>query len=366
MTLLLNPRSSSKLGKKLQELQNKTKLKISQNKGNSLKTTFYKYWNNTLSAFEKGGNFYFNLNSGKDWAWDALCTNNNKKYPEFLTKNKTVHNVVKALDDCWVKVVKTPTEAITKWFDNINKEKLVIKSSNFNKNLHADFIFPEKESDVFVIVVHGYTSEPRGMGIYAKEYHNKGYNVLLPSLNGHGDSEANRITMGWHDRLDLIDWINFIVENYPESRIIIHGESMGSATTMMATGEDLPNNVKVAVADCGYTSVWDILSNKITNNFKLHEFPTLYSLNTANKIFAGFDFKKASAVEQIKKSKTPTIFIHGDQDKFVPYEMLDKVYEAASCVKEKVTIPDSPHARNACKNPELYWNSIFNFTSKYI
>ena len=253
-----------------------------------------------------------------------------------------------------------------KWFDNINKEKLVIKSSNFNKNLHADFIFPEKESDVFVIVVHGYTSEPRGMGIYAKEYHNKGYNVLLPSLNGHGDSEANRITMGWHDRLDLIDWINFIVENYPESRIIIHGESMGSATTMMATGEDLPNNVKVAVADCGYTSVWDILSNKITNNFKLHEFPTLYSLNTANKIFAGFDFKKASAVEQIKKSKTPTIFIHGDQDKFVPYEMLDKVYEAASCVKEKVTIPDSPHARNACKNPELYWNSIFNFTSKYI
>ena len=252
------------------------------------------------------------------------------------------------------------------WFDNINKEKLVIKSSNFDKFLYADYIFPKQESDIFVIVVHGYTSSPRGMGIYAKEYHNKGYNVILPSLNGHGDSEANKITMGWHDRLDLIDWINFIVENYPESKIIIHGESMGSATTMMATGENLPTNVKVAVADCGFTSVWDILSNKITNNFKLHEFPTLYSINTANKIYAGFDFREASAVEKIKNSKTPTIFIHGDKDKFVPYEMLDKVYEAASCEKEKVTIADSPHARNSCKDPELYWNSIFNFTSKYI
>ncbi len=137
MTLLLNPRSSSKLGKKLQELQNKTKLKISQNKGNSLKTTFYKYWNNTLSAFEKGGNFYFNLNSGKDWAWDALCTNNNKKYPEFLTKNKTVHNVVKALDDCWVKVIKTPTEAITKWFDNISKNTVKGKYKKALKELNS-------------------------------------------------------------------------------------------------------------------------------------------------------------------------------------------------------------------------------------
>ena len=46
--------------------------------------------------------------------------------------------------------------------------------------------------------------------------------------------------------------------------------------------------------------------------------------------------------------------------------MLDKVYEAAACEKEKVTIKDSPHARNACANPELYWNSILNFINKYI
>ena len=137
LTLLLNPRSSSKLGKKLQELQNKAKLKIKQNNDNSLKTTFYKYWNKTLSAFEKGGNLYFNFNSFKDWAWDALCTNNNKKYPEFLTKNKTVHNFVKAIDDCWVKVVKTPTEAITTWFDNISKNTVKGKYKKALKELNS-------------------------------------------------------------------------------------------------------------------------------------------------------------------------------------------------------------------------------------
>ncbi len=252
------------------------------------------------------------------------------------------------------------------WYENVNKEKIVIKSTNEDKILHADYIFPEKESNIFVIVVHGYTSSPIGMGVYVKGYYEMGYNVVTPSLNGHGDSEASNITMGWKDRLDLIDWINFIVENYPDSKIILHGESMGSATTMMALGEDLPENVKVAVADCGFSSVWDIFENKIKNNFKLTTFPFLYSMNDINKIVSGFDFKTASSVEQLKKSKTPVIFIHGDKDTFVPYEMLDKVYEACASEKEKVIIQGSPHARNSCTNPELYWNSIINFINKYI
>lgn len=50
--------------------------------------------------------------------------------------------------------------------------------------------------------------------------------------------------MGWNDRLDVIEWINYIAERNPESKIILHGVSMGAATTMMATGEKLPENVK--------------------------------------------------------------------------------------------------------------------------
>lgn len=253
-----------------------------------------------------------------------------------------------------------------KWFDSADKEKVVISSTNSHKNIHTDFIFPKHPSNIYIILVHGYSSSPRNMGIYAQKYNELGYNVILPSLNGHADSESNIITMGWNDRLDIIDCINYLVENKPESKIIIHGVSMGAATTMMLTGEELPLNVKAAVADCGYTSVWDIFSNKLNNSMKLPDFPILYSANTVNKSISKFDFKKASSVEQLKKSKTPTIFIHGEEDKFVPYEMLNEVYEACAAEKEKVTIPNAPHARNSCADPELYWNSIFNFIEKYL
>ncbi len=252
------------------------------------------------------------------------------------------------------------------WFDNANKEQIVIRSSDNKKNLHADFIFPQKESDVYVLVIHGYTSSPRNMGVYAQKYAELGYNVIMPSLNGHADSEKEFVTMGWKDRLDVIDWINYVTKTVPDSKIIIHGVSMGAATTMMTTGEDLPDNVKFAVADCGYTSVWDIFSRKLKSAANVPPFPLLYGASTVNKMYSGFSFKEASSVEQLKKSKTPTLFIHGDKDGLVPYDMLDIVYEAAACEKDRITIEGAPHARNSCANPELYWSAVEKFIEKYI
>lgn len=252
------------------------------------------------------------------------------------------------------------------WFDRANKEKLVIRSTHIKKNLHADYLLPRMDSDVFVVLIHGYGAAPRNMGVYAKHYYEAGYNIIAPSMNGHADSETQRITMGWEDRLDIIDWINYIVEEYPESKIIVHGVSMGSATTMMALGEELPENVKVAVADCGFTSIWDIFDQKISKVVNIPGDPILTSANTVNKIISGFDMKKASAIEQLKKANVPTLFIHGEEDTFVPFEMLQKLYDAAACEKDMVVIPGAPHARNSIVNPELYWTSVDGFIKKYI
>lgn len=50
---------------------------------------------------------------------------------------------------------------------------------------------------------------------------------------------------------------------------------MGAATTMMTSGEVLPDNVKLFVEDCGYTSVGDILSSELKLRFGLPTFPVL-------------------------------------------------------------------------------------------
>ena len=125
-------------------------------------------------------------------------------------------------------------------------------------------------------------------------------------------------------------------------------------------------HVLVAIADCGFTSIWDIFDEKINKVINIPGNPILTSANNFNKIISGFDFKKASAVEQLKKATVPTLFIHGEEDTFVPFEMLQKLYDAAACEKAMVTIPEAPHARNSIVNPELYWSNVDEFIKKHV
>ena len=251
----------------------------------------------------------------------------------------------------------------------------LIKDSNYidtyitssdNLKLHAYEVKNENKTDKWAIVVHGYTSEGKILSSKAKHLYNMGYNVLVPDLRSHGTSEGNYIGMGWHDRLDIIDWINYIVKNNPKSEIALHGTSMGSATVLMVSGEKLPSNVKAIVADCGYTSVYDEFSYQLKQLFNLPAFPIMNFSDVVTHIRAGYCLNDASAINQVKKSTTPILYIHGDKDDFVPYYMMDELYNATNSEKEKLTIEGGEHANSDLVNPKLYWSTVNSFLEKYI
>ncbi len=251
------------------------------------------------------------------------------------------------------------------WYEAHEKTHITITNGE-GKHLNGFIINADESTHRWAITVHGYTSTAIGMSEFAQFYNGLGYNVLLPVLRGHDISEHRNITMGWLDRLDMLYWIQHILSIDPKAEIVLHGVSMGAATVMMTTGEKLPENVKCCVADCGYSSVWDEFSNELKNTYHLPKFPTLYSASLATKLISGFSFKEASSVKQLKKSVTPTLFIHGEKDAFVPYRMLDLNYNAASCEKEKLSIPDAEHAESCRVHPEIYWSEVERFVSKYI
>ena len=208
-----------------------------------------------------------------------------------------------------------------------------------------------QNSNKWAIVVHGYGGSGKLMSDKSKYFYDMGYNVLIPDLRGHGKSEGDYIGMGWKDRLDIISWINFIIKENPNAEIVLHGTSMGAATVLMTSGENLPSNVKAIVADCAYTSAWDEFSYQLETYLKV---PSYYILNVTNmvtKLKAGYSLKEASALESVKKATVPILFIHGDKDKFVPYSMMDKLYDATNSPKEKLTIEGGEHANSDLVSP---------------
>ena len=100
--------------------------------------------------------------------------------------------------------------------------------------------------------------------------------------------------------------------------------------------------------------------------FNLPSFPLLNAASLITDIKAGYNFKEASAINQVKKLKKPALFIHGDKDTFVPFSMLDEVYNAASCEKEKLVVKGAGHAKSSSVDPDLYWGTIKNFLNKYV
>lgn len=257
-------------------------------------------------------------------------------------------------------------EKDSQWLNQQNFEDLQITSHDGLK-LRAKLLKAETETDKVLIAVHGYRNyNLREFAYYVKFYHELGFHVLLPNNRAHGDSEGPYIGFGWLDRLDCIQWIKEIKEYFHKNlQIVLHGISMGSATVLMASGEKLPDDVKCIISDCGFTSVLD----ELAHNLKQSHIPPAIILPTAtllSKKRIGYSFKEASTIEQVKKSKTPTLFIHGDQDDFVPTYMVYDLYNACAADKDLLIVEGAKHAQSYLVNQELCEKTIIEFMSQYV
>ena len=166
-----------------------------------------------------------------------------------------------------------------------------------------------------------------------------GHSVLVYNHRGSGDSDGHTLTFGINESRDCRRWIDFVLtEINPDAKIILSGVSMGAATAMITSGyDDLPENIVGIVADCGYTSAEAIIK-KVMRDMKLPPNILYPFVRLGGRIFGGFNIDEFSPIEQVKRSRIPTIFVHGDKDLFVPIDMSRENYEASSATKKELYI----------------------------
>jgi fermentation-respiration switch protein FrsA (DUF1100 family) len=232
-------------------------------------------------------------------------------------------------------------------------ERLTILSNDGLK-LSGNF-FPVKNARGTVICLHGYTSNSvRDYTSLAKYYLENNFQLLLVDHRAHGESEGKYIGFGILERHDSLKWIEYLNERFGcEQKILVHGTSMGAATTLMMTGLKLPENVCGVVADCGFTSPWDVFKSVLKNTYHLPAFPLLHLTSVIARMTAGYDYRECSATEEVKKSTVPILLIHGSADTFVPTYMCEEIYK--NCPDgEMQIIEGAGHAESYYKNPQLY------------
>lgn len=193
-----------------------------------------------------------------------------------------------------------------------------------------------------------------------------GQNVLLVDQRAHGGSEGSTITFGIFERYDCLDWINYAVERFGKNvRILLYGVSMGASTVLMASGLELPDQVKGIVADCPYSSPKDIIL-KVAKD--LHYPPRLAYpfIKFGARVFGHFNLEEITAEEAVKGAKVPILIIHGADDRFVPPEMSKCVFEANRELIQREIFPNAGHALSYMADFDRYASVTAQFTNALI
>ena len=267
--------------------------------------------------------------------------------------------------------IRTEYPAVVPWLDSLERTGALRDTTirgREGERLHALYAAAPRPTDRTAVIVHGYTDCAERMLMVGYLYnHDLGFNILLPDLYYHGRSEGRAIRMGWLDRLDVLRWMEVADSLFGgHTQMVVHGISMGAATTMMLSGEEQRPYVKCFVEDCGYTSVWEQFAKELGERFSLPTFPLLNVADALCRVKYGWSFREASALEQVKRCRLPMLFIHGDADDFVPTGMVYPLFEAKPGEKKLWVVPGAAHAMSYHDNPDEYTRRVAAFVGRYI
>ncbi|MCM1046271.1 MAG: hypothetical protein NC417_12250 [Candidatus Gastranaerophilales bacterium] len=226
-------------------------------------------------------------------------------------------------------------------------------------------LYPGREGAPLILFFHGFH------GVYAwdgygffKLCKKRGFPILMVDERAHGKSEGNVITFGIRERYDCKLWAEYAVDRFEKDiDIFPAGVSMGAASVLMSLEVGLPENVRAVIADCGYSEPAAIIKETI-RTMKLPVKLIYPFIRLGAYLFGRFDLESASAIQSVRRTNIPILFIHGAQDSIVPLSMGETLYQACSSKKEWLQIEGADHANSAMTDYETYEKAVLQFIEK--
>ena len=354
-------------------------------------SNFYKQMNDYTQGMDKNasvdttkGNLIDKINELQKQYSDvpAISTGSSKLLNSIITSDATnttdlISSVLKTLrkannnSSLAIKSL-TPNQVISIKAETAGKRA----GEKYNVNLSGNIYFNTKKSDKWVVLVHGNTMNGQAMAdALGDMYLEQGFNVFAPDLRSFGKSEGN-VAMGYLESLDVWDWLTALNSSENKSKysyecneIIVHGVSLGGATTVQLSGLSVDGktlkqqNVIGLVEDCGYASMTGIITGMLgmsdsnsgssQTSSKISEGLASKILGISNKtdlsgVINGDTILKTlltkvvdtgltdenfdelqNGLNSLAKCEVPLLIVHGTKDSTVPFENSDKIYETA-------------------------------------
>ena len=190
--------------------------------------------------------------------------------------------------------------------------------------------------------------------------YNEGYDILVIDHEAHGNSLGSYTTFGINDSNNIYLWVKKINEIYNGNcKIILMGMSMGANAILLLASKKM-ENVKMIIADCGFTSLFEEMKYSFVHRLKLGVF-RFFEFYLFCLINMNINMKEKDARITLKSSKYPVLLIHGRCDEVVPVSMSKENYRLCRSKKELLIIDNARHALSSVENKEEYNNRVKRF-----
>jgi len=216
-----------------------------------------------------------------------------------------------------------------------------------------------------VILVHGIGSNRTGgdMIDLACTLNERGYGVLMFDLRGHGESGEGLMSGGWHERMDVLGAVDYLLgRGIPAGRIGLLGFSLGAAACALAAAEE--PRISAMVLDCPFARATELIQSEAELRTPLPSWVALLfkplALLLAGRLY-DIDVRAVAPEDAVAKLDYPVLVIVTPDDDRVPPGHGVRVYEAARKGSELWLVEDVEHCAAFTEHRDEYLDRVCTY-----
>ncbi len=211
-------------------------------------------------------------------------------------------------------------------------------------------------SHSYMVLLHPVSATPEDMASIAYHFFDMGFNVLVP------DYLESKLSYGVNEKEKLVLCVKKIVESDESAQIYILGMGIGASTALLASGGDMPDNVKGIVADSAYFSAYELFKENCSYLYGFSSFPKVSISSVCVTLFGGWSFGECDMEAAVEQTDIPILYIHGTEDKVVPMGQSSKLLNATkSDESDRVRILAAGHCQALNKDADKYYSEVEDF-----
>jgi len=224
-------------------------------------------------------------------------------------------------------------------FDSYNKNEYTVEGKD-GYVLRVMKIDTCPDSNKFIIISHGFTSNRFGAVKYVDVWKKLGFNCIIYDVRGHGENEKQPCSLGNFESEDLLKLINDTYKRYGKDIYLgLQGESMGSSISLSVLKYNPA--VKFVVADCGFINLYDLMHDVYSSR---HLGFITKVVNGFVKIIGKYDMMDTNPYGSVENTSVPICFIHGGIDDFILPDNSIKMQKACKEYSKIYIVDSAEHA----------------------